>query len=83
MIYQAFSIYDIKTAKYSMPMFVDNEADAKRNVIAAAKGQSMLAMFPGDYELFYIGEFDSADGNFTNIAPSKVCSVVDLIGDGN
>lgn len=77
-----YTIYDRKTRKFRSDsvMFCFNEDEAKRYVIAAAKAPgSLLSLFPDDYELVYLCDFDDEAG-FALSQPEKLCTLRDLIG---
>ena len=80
----AYSIYDVKEKKYNFPMFVSNELVAIRNIQAAMQPGSMLMMFPNDYELYYIGEYDDETGLIAPCEPKYVGRCLDFkAGDDN
>ncbi|AXL15387.1 nonstructural protein [Microviridae sp.] len=66
MITQVFSIYDSKTKIYNKPIFLLNEAEAKRALTdLLADKTSTLALHPEDYSLWHLGSFDDSTGYFT------------------
>lgn len=84
MLHIAYSIYDIKAKKYSLPFYTESEDVAKRIVAASAVEGSMLKMFPSDFILYDVGFFDDESADyFTDSDPVKVCTVNDLIGGDN
>lgn len=70
-------IYSIKDTKGAFldPVLADNDALAVRNVKTAVNGQkgSLLAMYPEDFELWCIGDFDETTGL---IVPGELRCVV-------
>lgn len=77
----AYSIYDVKDQSFAMPMFVKNDEIAIRNVQAAAGQGSLLLMFPQDFELYCIGEYESDTGMMIPLeAPRYIGRVLDFKG---
>lgn len=62
----AYSVYDNKAKTYSAPQFHMNDDVAKRIFMAACNEGTLLDMFPEDFSLVYIGEFDEKTGTFSN-----------------
>lgn len=65
MIYQVFAIYDMKADAHMKPFFLQNEAMAKRSFIGAAKDkESPMGMFPEDFYLACLGDWEDESGEF-------------------
>lgn len=80
----AYSIYDVKDQSFAMPMFVKNDDIAIRNIVAAAGQGSLLSMFPQDFELYQIGEFDAETGHLEPLEePRYIGRVLDFKGGEN
>lgn len=56
------SVYDTKAKLWSLPFFSHSTVTASRDFAAAVKGGSSIAQFPGDYELWSIGEWHEENG---------------------
>lgn len=70
----AFSIYDRKPKRYSLPFFqVTIEAASREFKNLVNDPQSSLNKNPEDYTLFQIGEFDETEGTLT----SSTIAIVD------
>lgn len=70
-----YSIKDTKGSFYE-PLVAQNDALAVRNVRGIVNsGKGLLAQYPEDFELWYIGEFDEVTGI---IKPDELKCVVRL-----
>ncbi|WNK14216.1 MAG: nonstructural protein [Microvirus sp.] len=57
------TIYDKQSREYSQPFYTPNTATAQREFARLAKdAASVVNAFPDDYELYYVGEFNTEDG---------------------
>lgn len=68
MLVKLFSIRD-KLAGFGQPMTDVSEATARRNFAYAINNNDQLNFSPSDYDLFYVGEFDTDKGSF--VAPES------------
>jgi len=59
------SVYDNKAKLWSTPFFSHSAVVATRDFSAAVRGDSSIAQFPGDYELYSIGKWDESTGVFS------------------
>lgn len=58
-----YSVYDNKSETYANPLFFVNDEVAVRAFYASCNMQdTMLSMFPEDFELKLIGQFDERSG---------------------
>jgi len=75
MRYEVFSIFDLKSALYSQPFFVANQAVAVRSFsdLVSDPG-SQLHKHPGDYELRGVGVWDDASGELISVNPVPILS---------
>lgn len=61
------SVKDNKSETYNTPFFSPNANIAKRDFASILKNkQSTIAMFPEDYTLVKLGEFDIETGEITS-----------------
>lgn len=60
----AYCVYDVKAKTYSAPQFLTNDDVARRMFVASCTEGSLFEMFPNDFELCYVGEFDEETGLF-------------------
>ena len=58
-----FSIRD-KLSGYGQPMADVSEATAKRNFAYAINNNDQMNFSPSDYDLYYLGDFDTEKGVF-------------------
>ncbi len=64
---QIFAIWDKKSEKYDTPFFAYNDIFAKRRfLIMQSEKKSPLAMWPEDFELHRIGNFNITDAGLKN-----------------
>lgn len=60
-----YTIFDKKMSTYLRPMFVPSIVEIQRNLINVLKDpKSLIAQFPTDYEIYYIGEWDEGRCEF-------------------
>lgn len=81
MIYPVFSVRDLKADFYS-PRIDQNEASCVRwfSMTVNTPGTT-LNSFPGDFQLFKIGEFDASSGRLIPLdLPQLVTSGLDVFG---
>lgn len=58
-----YSIFDRKAESYASPFYAANDAAAMRLfVMEGQRDESMIRMFPSDYELCCVGDFDDQSG---------------------
>lgn len=58
-----YSIYDLKAKTYYAPFYSENDVLASRTVAAALlQGDTTLSVFPQDYQLRWLGSFDTDTG---------------------
>ncbi len=66
MIHKVYSVYDSKSETYSLPFFVKMEAEAHRYFQTWVNDRNhTFGMHPEDYTLFSTGDYDDANGLFT------------------
>lgn len=73
-----FSIKDVKAQSFGNVLNHRSTADAIRSLTRALEGDSNLSKFPGDFELWMLGELDELTGEFTN-APSVIGGLTDFM----
>lgn len=59
------SVRDVKAGLFGQPFFAANEMAARRSVhmeVNSKNPQSLLAQYPGDFELVRLGYFSDEDG---------------------
>lgn len=57
-----YSIYDRATMEFTAPFFTMSDEAAIRAVRGSLSSQSQLVLYPADYVLRFLGEFDSETG---------------------
>lgn len=76
----AYSVYDVKTNVYFPPTFSTNDAAACRGLtLAVMETRSPIRVYPDDFNLVHVGEFDDVSGAMTAIEPRFIASVRDLL----
>lgn len=62
----AIAVLDLATETYGRPFFVPHPGQAMRSFMDEVKNRdSEIGKHPGDYELYELGSFDDATGQFT------------------
>lgn len=80
MLLKAFSIRDTKAEVFNTPFFQKTHGEAERAFKRlTADQQSMIAQYPEDYDLYYIGEYDDQTGKLITIdSPQHLVKAVQL-----
>lgn len=77
-----FAIFDKKSGLYDFVQSFKSEADAVRacrSIVNSGK-ESLLAQYPSDYELYYVGSFDPEQGMFASTQqPAFVVALAVLV----
>lgn len=70
MIYQVFSILDVRVGCYNPPYFAKSEAEGERMFEASRMDrETMINKFPNDFVLVRLGQYDDLSGMFENHPP--------------
>ena len=74
-----YSVYDKKSGLLSPLFCAENDFIARRAFFRSA-GSGDLAVFPEDFDLYKVGEFDLHNGHLKDITPSEfVCSAIEFV----
>lgn len=75
-----YSIYDMASAAYMRPFFLQTDGQATRMFgdIAQDAGHE-IGKHPEDYVLYKIGLYDDQTGNITPFDPEKINTAVELL----
>lgn len=81
MVYQAYTLYDVKAQLYHPPFFTHNHALAQRMVAdVAADLNTQVGRHPSDFKLYYIGGYDDGAGRLVPLSIMEhVCDVIALV----
>lgn len=77
-----YSILDTKGSMYGPVMSFQNDQTAVRSfteMLISGDKNSMLALYPTDYILFCIADFDQSNGNINSLGPVSVISGLEAI----
>lgn len=81
---QAFSVFDAAANMFLEPFWAPTMEVALRGFREACQKEGhQFNKFPGDYQLFHVGEFDQETGECTAMAPRScgvALSFVDPVG---
>ncbi len=82
---KVFSIYDSKAMAYTRPFFVQTHGLARRMFADLANDtQHEVGRHPGDYTLFYIGNWDDQTGFITqDNAHENLGVATEFLGDSH
>lgn len=79
-ILKMYSVRDIKAALYGQPFALANRNVAIRTFTSwCADPSSFFSKYPGDFQLFEVGEFDQNTGIFTPAQPDYLVSATDVV----
>lgn len=81
MLKKMFAILDEKSKAFLTPFFSDNAATAARMLESSvADKNSFFGMFPADYSVYCVGEFDSSTGKVVPLEVKEYCfRLADLV----
>ena len=75
-----YSIFDSKAQVYNPPFFNLTHGEAERNFSQLVSDpKSTLFLYPKDFDLYYLGEYDDNTGKFNPCPPTHMCSAVQHI----
>ena len=78
MKYLIYSVYDVATETFMMPVYAKTEAEALRGFKeAAAAPDNQIGKHPADYSLFRIGEFTDHNADLRTEPPSCIISALE------
>lgn len=77
---KVFSVYDKKANGYQNPFFQQTVGLAERVFRTAANdSKTQICMYPEDYELYYIADYDDEKGEYINLdSKVRVCGAKDV-----
>lgn len=77
-----YSIFDMKARLFRVPFPAQNNAEAMRSVATALRSspESLIAMYPEDFQLFCVGEMDESNCRIVQEeAHMCLCRLDDLV----
>ena len=76
-----YSIKDAKAEIYHLPFFQNTHGEAERSFSKTVNDpQTTLNQYPEDYDLWYLGEYDDAEGKIERLeTPQHVIKAVDCL----
>lgn len=82
MTQKVYSIRDAKAEVYNQPFFKFSHGEAERDFKHLLRDEkSMVASYPDDYDLYYLGEYDTVTGLLTPLAtPQHIAKAAVLKG---
>lgn len=77
---KAYSVFDVKAAAYDSPFFFSTDAVAVRSFqeVVNTKG-TPFNMYPGDFTLYHVGDFNEATGEMVGVQPRILCTAASLV----
>lgn len=81
MIKKVYSIRDAKGEIFNFPWFKITHGEAERDFATLCRDEkSMVAMYPEDYDLYYLGDWDDVSGKFEPLdTPQHIVKAVQVI----
>lgn len=80
MIIHYYCIRDIKSNTFNRPFGGLTVEQVKRSIYTSiAQGNSDIAQFPEDFELYLIADFDDQTGIITGQNPSMICNCREIV----
>lgn len=83
MILIACSVFDSKVGAFSPPFFCKTRAEGIRSFSDACSDDKLpFKLHPGDYRLYFLGEFDDASGALVRFEMPVASIGADELGGG-
>lgn len=79
MIIRVYAMYDQAAKSFGAPMVFVNDEVARRGVLEVVRGDGQISKFPGDFDMYCIGELDTDTGELTPSRPDLVFKVAELL----
>lgn len=81
MILKAYSIRDQKGEIFHPPFYKKTHGEAERDFTTlCSDDKSTVAMFPEDFDLYHVGEFDDNTGHFKALdTPQHIIKAVQVL----
>lgn len=81
---QVYSLRDTKSGVYGQPTYHVNEQTAIRSLgdlVNEEPATSTVSVHPGDFDLYFLGQWDELDGNFVfnDDSPRHVVNCANLV----
>lgn len=74
-----YAIYDSKINEYLTPFFAPGDKHALRILSGSLVGDSQLLLYPSDYSLWCLGDFDTEEGLLSQGAMKEISSIRNLV----
>lgn len=79
MIMLAFAVHDKAVGAFLPVFFARSKGEAIRSFTTAATQQDhQFAKNAGDYTLYYIGQFDDANGALEGVDPQRIITALEV-----
>lgn len=80
MILKIYAVHDNAVKAYLPPLFFRSDGEAVRSFTDAVNAEnSGFRAHAGDYNFFYLGEYDDQLGAFTCVVPERVVSALQVL----
>lgn len=82
MLHVIVSVRDAKADVFGPPQCFKTEGVAVRSfedVLKARDGENLMAQFPSDFALYYLGKFNDATGSFSPEMPKVIVQADQII----
>lgn len=76
---RVYSLFDRKLREYGGLVLCQNDEAVKRAIHEGIPRNSTVGKYPGDYDVMFLGEFDSGSGVITASEVTKVANVEELL----
>lgn len=74
-----YSMYDVKAQSFAAPMVFVNDEICRRGVLGVLGGDNEMSKFPGDFDVYRIGTFDTDDALIAPDQPALVFNIGELL----
>lgn len=78
---KVYSILDRKVRTFGQLIVAANDDSMKRTALDVLSGSgSLLEKYPGDFDLFVVGEFNDENGALLGTPPQLLCNLAEILG---
>lgn len=83
-ILKGYSIRNSKASNFAPPLFANTHGEAEQIFTRIASGkESFINQFPEDFDLYYVGDFDTESGKMVGLAtPQHIVKAVQVLNRG-
>ncbi|UOF76676.1 DNA binding protein vP5 [Microviridae sp.] len=77
-----YAVRDRASVSFANPMFIPSRGQAIRSFsdeVNRVEANNILNAHPEDFDLYYLGEFDTSTGLVQSVVPEQICVGKDVV----